>query len=524
VGRRGKASRTRRGREHHKTRTRATSGNRQNQRDRTSSKRGRTGAGNSGNREHHSARRRGADKRISTASATDRNRATSGQHRRNHARHQRAERRGQPATTREPDHRHHRGGGEKGKGRRHYAPQTSGSEATGPTKQPASGATTGNPGQAGRQTSSERPQKGQEPANKARRRSNKRERRRATATKREEATAHPLSSGGTSGEHGGQAPRGATATHRHRRRHHRNGNRETARNGANTTAATRRRQPATPRNSETPGGNRARKPHDRNETRQGTGGRTERHTQSATRPRREPTTGGTHHRRRNRNHQRTSHRTPPQKPTANEGSHPPPPPPGAAEAPAGSGRQGREGTPNPTPPAAAPEGASAQSRKRRRAQGREAGSAATEPLSPGVSERHKRKKPPGATRGKANEESAKARDGGGTGAAPPKKTGILLFRVLLTAIRPPRRDAPGRHGERWNALRGGTRRVFRDSGRRYAARAMEGHGWDCGDLPVVALGERARRERAAPQGCALLPVVGECRSVGSDSSVTSPHI
>ena len=81
-----------------------------------------------------------------------------------------------------------------------------------------------------------------------------------------------------------------------------------------------------------------------------------------------------------------------------------------------------------------------------RAGEREAPSEARAPLSPGVSERHKRKKPPDAARG-ANEESATAKDGGGTGAAPPANNrDSFLIGLPLTVIRPSPMDGPGRHG------------------------------------------------------------------------------
>ena len=118
------------------------------------------------------------------------------------------------------------------------------------------------------------------------------------------------------------------------------------------------------------------------------------------------------HRASARHHQRTtrkSHDTPPQRQPATEGS-PTTRRRGSGGRPAGSGPQGREGT-QPTPPAPGPEGAPRQGPRRggddtARAQARQM--------------------PPGPARG-ANEESAKARDGGGTGAAPPIKTGILWF-------------------------------------------------------------------------------------------------
>ncbi len=104
------------------------------------------------------------------------------------------------------------------------------------------------------------------------------------------------------------------------------------------------------------------------------------------------------------------------------------------------------------------------------------------------------------------ERNSQGRRGSG-GRAPDKQSGILWVRVLLTAIRPPRRDAPGRHGERWSALRGGPRRVFRDSRRRMRPAPWRAMVETIAVYPVVALGVRCTPGAYRPQGCVPILVV-----------------
>lgn len=157
-------------------------------------------------------------------------------------------------------------------------------------------------------------------------------------------------------------------------------------------------------------------------------------------------------------------------------------------------RTGREGGGHTRPP----QRTATSSPKVSRSQGRDegAGSEATVPLTARRTGGHTMR----SARGRAASRGRLANEGSAHKSQRRRSWGFFLRSAVDHVLGPRARDGTGPHDERWSALRGGTRRVFRDSGRRYAARAMEGHGWNCCCLSRGGSGSALHAGSVPPAG------------------------
>lgn len=123
-------------------------------------------------------------------------------------------------------------------------------------------------------------------------------------------------------------------------------------------------------------------------------------------------------------------------------------------------RTGREGGGHARPP----QRTATSSPKVSRSQGRDegAGSEATVPLTARRTGGHRMR----SARGRAASRGRLANEGSAHKSQRRRSWGFFLRSAVDHVLGPRARDGAGPHDERWSALRGGTRRVFRDSGRR----------------------------------------------------------
>ncbi len=179
------------------------------------------------------------------------------------------------------------------------------------------------------------------------------------------------------------------------------------------------------------------------------------------------------------------------------------PPPGAAEGGPGARQRDREGPPNPPPPRASAEGGERDGPDATGGRKAEAGAGmrptakrgqdSPRRLAPERRKGHKRTSPQSAARGATRTKRA-------------QKPG-------MAGVRGPRPRSTSRDSFRWGAV--GRARPLRQGWRRAACQTVllqRRHGWRR-NFPRTGRGQRARRERAAPQGCALVPVAGDPRRI-----------
>ena len=180
-------------------------------------------------------------------------------------------------------------------------------------------------------------------------------------------------------------------------------------------------------------------------------------------------------------------------------------------------RTGREGGGHARPP----QRTATSSPKVSRSQGRDegAGSEATVPLTARRTGGHRMR----SARGRAASRGRLANEGSAHKSQRRRSWGFFLRSAVDHVLGPRARDGAGPHDERWSALRGGTRRVFRDSGRRMRPAPWKAMVRTVAVYPVVALGVRCTPGACRPQGCAPRPVAAEHGYVDSDSAGRLPR-